>query len=1058
MKRLLACACSCLAVACTRDLQLPPLPGPGTLYGRVVVAVAGQETPAPAAGASISLLGSSASTTSGPDGSFFIGGVVQTSGSLLFQVGPDGGGGYSHQTLVSLSEVGAGPGRQISLGDVLVGSNAQIRGRVLLGDKIGQPGGQGGTTVFVPVAPYTTITNDDGTFTLANLPSGTIQLSMFHPAYQASSIGTVQLGAGQEYQVADVILTPQPGTQLPGTVSGSVTFQPDLSSAAGTTVSASPLAGASTQAQVNDDGTFSIANLPPNIYSVQVSHPNYTPAAVLNVLVQSAELIVIPEIVLTTSPPIDAGEGSGDGGGRQPGSPLANAGPPGAVRLGFAYTLDATGSSDPSNETLTYSWTQTAGAPVSLSINNSILASRPTFEAPLTPDTLAFTVTVTNTSGLSSSASTTVAVVPAPVAQVTPSTVTLRAGESATLDGSQSFDPTGSLLQYAWSQPVGNLTLSGTTGPKISVTASASGVSTVELVVTNGFVSSDPFDVTVTTGVAPTVTVNAGFGQTIGTGVGVILSGSATSTDPNDSFIYQWAQTSGAPVTLLNSSSATASFQAPAQAGLLQFSLTASSDTAGIGSATTAVDVVDLTPPVIVSMTPSVDGGVGPWLYATATFSKALDPASVTAANVFISAGDAGTPIPAALTYDAATFTVKVLPNAPLITGAPYRFTVGAVTDDTPAHNVHAPAVSVQYVAATPQWQFWSSELSFQAGNNVPSPSPGIAVTAREVDVFGRRWEGSCSGGTWIMNPGPDGGLVDQPLCVTFGNTGYPIGRVGVVAAGVPYGSMIGGCGSCGPGDFFEEQGDGGWLELAASPPTMFSDGTSLLGPAAGYNGYFAFYTYNPACPGSWCGETIDPTTGVYDPNNMGGAAIPGAVVASAWRAFNGNVYYLVAYERGAPGTSWVELDGGQSFGGVDWSSGESPTRFAFARGEPFGVYQANNPTSQIIAAAWSPTTASWTLYPVANGNVGNFDVFARGDTAWIAFVAGQQLYLDRIDLSSSSPALVPVPGPNGLSLNNGVTCPPGHPELFVSDDSVWITWHEACSPGVWQVFLRQMF
>jgi hypothetical protein len=237
----------------------------------------------------------------------------------------------------------------------------------------------------------------------------------------------------------------------------------------------------------------------------------------------------------------------------------------------------------------------------------------------------------------------------------------------------------------------------------------------------------------------------------------------------------------------------------------------------------------------------------------------------------------------------------------------------------------------------------------------------------------------------------------------------------------------------------------------------MVSDGTSLYGPATGYNGSLAFFTYNPACSGAWCQEIIDPAL-IYDPNNMGGAATPGKVMAAGWRNAGNNVFYLAAYERGGIGTPWAQLDGGQTGASIDWSNGQSPSRFAYAHGDPFGVYAANNPTSQLVAVAWSSAAAKWMLYPVASGNVGSFDVFARGDTAWIAFVAGQQLYLDRIDLSSPNPALVPVPGPNGLSLNNGATCLPGHPELFVSDDSVWLTWHETCAPNVWQVFLRQMF
>jgi hypothetical protein len=1030
MARWLCLSCVGLLAGCSRDTSLPPPPGPGTVYGRVVVAVPGQPTPAAAPGALVSILGTSASTTAGSDGSFLLDDIELTQGSLLFQVGPDGSGTYSRQTLISLAAVGAGPGRQISLGDVAVGANAQIHGRVLLGDKVGMPGGQAGSTVFVPAAPYSAVTNDDGTFTLANLPSGSLQVSMFHPAYQATSIGAVNLSAGESYDTADVILTPAPGTQQPGTLSGSIILQPALANATGTSVSVATPGTTVTPVATQADGTFSLPNLAPALYDVTVTHSGYTSATVDNVLVQPGNTVDLPQILLTTTPATDAGQGSGptDAGGG-PGTPVASAGPPGAVRVDGGYTLDGTGSADPSGETLSYAWIQTAGTPVGLSINGSVLASRPSFVAPGTPQNLGFTLTVTNTSGASASASTTVAVVAPPVALVSPASLTLRAGEQATLDGSASFDPTGTPVSYAWSQPSGNLTLTGS-GSHIQVTASASGISVIDLVVSNGFVSSDAFPVTVATGVNPTVSVNAGSGQTVATGGGVILAGSATSSDPNDTFAYQWTQTQGPSVTLFNASDATSSFQAPGQAASLQFLLTATTD-AGSSSATVGIDVVDLTPPVIVAMTPDVDGGVGPWAYASATFDKALDPASVSTATVSISAS--GAALPSALTYDPASFTVKVLPNAPLVAGASYTFFVGAVTDDTPQHNVHVP-VSIEYVAATPQWNFWASGISTQL------PEPGVAVTPNEVDVFARRTEGGCTSGTWIMNPGADGGLVDQAYCAGIGNTGYPVGHMGVVANGIVYGFMVGECGSC-----------------VAGTQAMFSDGLSLLGPSTGYNGYFTLGTFNTTCSSDWCYETIDPTTGEYDELYMSGAALPGRGVAAASRQVS-TYFYLVLYERGMPGTTWAILDGGQGGGSLDWSTTQIPSRTAYAHGDPFVAYTVDNPTAQLSGAAWRSDAGNWTPYTgIATGNVGDFDVVARGDTVWLAYVVGGQLYLSWMDLGVASPAFVSVVGPTGTSLNNGTTCTAGHPELSVTDDSVWVTWQETCSANTWQVFLRQM-
>src|SRR5690348_11459513 len=120
-----------LAAACSRDFTVPPPPGPGVVYGRVVVAVPGRAERVPAAGATVALLSSSLSATTGDNGTFVLEGITQSTGPLLFRYDLDGDGSFRRQRLVNLSEVGAGPGRQISLGDVLVVENAGLHGRAL---------------------------------------------------------------------------------------------------------------------------------------------------------------------------------------------------------------------------------------------------------------------------------------------------------------------------------------------------------------------------------------------------------------------------------------------------------------------------------------------------------------------------------------------------------------------------------------------------------------------------------------------------------------------------------------------------------------------------------------------------------------------------------------------------------------------------------------------------------------------------------------------------------------------------------------------------------------
>jgi len=169
--------------------------------------------------------------------------------------------------------------------------------------------------------------------------------------------------------------------------------------------------------------------------------------------------------------------------------PVANAGPDQVGVNAGQITLDASGSYDPENDPITFQWTQIGGASVTLS---SPTAAKTTFTA-AAGQTYLFRVTVTDSGGLSSSATTRVtATTPASATVVrfdaTPNQIS--AGQSSTLTW---------IVQGATSvtinNGIGNVAATGST----TVTPNATTTYTLTAVGPNG-------NVTATT----TITVGAG--------------------------------------------------------------------------------------------------------------------------------------------------------------------------------------------------------------------------------------------------------------------------------------------------------------------------------------------------------------------------------------------------------------------------------------------------------------------------------------------------------------------------------------------------------------------
>ena len=273
-------------------------------------------------------------------------------------------------------------------------------------------------------------------------------------------------------------------------------------------------------------------------------------------------------------------------------APTADAGQNQEVETGETVTLDGSGSSDPDGDTLTYSWTQTAGPPVTL--NDSDTAT-PTF-TPASAATLVFQLIVNDGDANSEPDTVTIDVTlanRAPTANAGPDQ-NVETGAPVTLDGRGSSDPDGDTLTYSWTQTSGpSVTLSSTTTVSPTFAAPDEAATLVfSLTVSDGTVNSAPDTVIIGVALANLPpTANAGQDQDVETGATVTLDGSG-STDPDDDpLTYAWAQTAGPTVELSDPTAESPTFTAPDEAATLVFSLTVNDGTVNSAPDTVTIGV-----------------------------------------------------------------------------------------------------------------------------------------------------------------------------------------------------------------------------------------------------------------------------------------------------------------------------------------------------------------------------------------------------------------------------------------------------------------------------------
>src|SRR5581483_632879 len=220
------------------------------------------------------------------------------------------------------------------------------------------------------------------------------------------------------------------------------------------------------------------------------------------------------------------------------------------------HTLDSSGSTDPQGLPLTYVWSQVAGLTVAAMTGQN--ASQLTITTPsvTTTSVLTFQLTVTDSDGVSSSATVNVTVKPInqPPVAVLNAPTQVAGGAAVTLDASGSYDPDGDALTYSWTQQSGPIVALNLTNPAkptfVAPISSFARSLSFQVTVSDGQLTGSAVATVQISAIHNPPIANVGPSQTAAFGALIALNGSASSDPGGNKLTFTWTQTAGPSVAL----------------------------------------------------------------------------------------------------------------------------------------------------------------------------------------------------------------------------------------------------------------------------------------------------------------------------------------------------------------------------------------------------------------------------------------------------------------------------------------------------------------------------